>query len=127
MGQVLERIQINMGDDVIITINGTDYYVPSNMVQYINDNGVSQYSSNFYGYSGINTSTNTYYPRITFRPQAYPLYQSANNINSTVLTNVTVEFSPQAQMLRFKAMTDLYSPFLLLVIAFFVMFRRFSR
>lgn len=115
-----------MDDYVIITINGSDYYVPSNLVQYINEDGVSSYNSNFYGYMGINTSTNTYYPRITFRPMAYPVYQGSSTGNQQVLTSNVIEFSTQAQMLRFKAMADLYSPFLLLVIAFFVMFRRFK-
>ena len=30
-----------MGDLVIININGTDYYVPSNMVQYLTDTGIN--------------------------------------------------------------------------------------
>lgn len=115
-----------MDDYCIITINGSDYYVPSNMVEYINEDGVSSYSSNFYGYKTINTGTTTNYPRLTFRPQAYPIYQGSSSGSQQVLTSNTVTFSPHAQLLRFKAMTDIYSPFLLMVIALFVMFRRFK-
>lgn len=121
-----KEVQKNMDDYCVITINGSDYYVPSNMVQYINEDGVSSYSSNFYGYKKINTTTSTNYPRITFRPQAYPIYQSSSTATQTVLTSNTVIFSTHAQIMRFQALSSVYEPFLLMVIALFVMFRRFK-
>lgn len=116
-----------MDDYVVVTINGIEYYVPSNMVQYIGENGVSTYGSTFYGYSSIGTSTtSTYdYPRITFRTYAYPIRQTAQN-TQTVLVNPSVSFSPHAQFIRTMSYMDTYSVFLLVVIAFFVMFRRFK-
>lgn len=115
-----------MDDFAIVIINGIEYYVPTNLVEYISNEGVSTYSSNFYGYPSLDSNyTGSYYPRIQFRSLAYPVLYSSSN-NYTVLTGATVEFSPHAQFIRFSNNASVYSAFLLIVIAFFVMFRRFK-
>lgn len=115
-----------MDDYVIVVINGVEYYVPSNLVGYISEDGVSTYSSNFYGYKNIDSAlTGTNYPRIQFRTYGYPLLQTANN-NTQVLTNAVVQFTPHAQFVRFTESSNYYSFFLLVLIALFVMFRRFK-
>lgn len=114
------------GDDlVIITIDGQDYYCPSNMVQYIDNNGINHSNTSFTVYSSLDTS-NSRYPQVRFNSLAYPvLYNSYQSY--TQLQNPTISFSAAAYYYKSAAYLPAVEAFLMGLIFVFVAFRRFKR
>lgn len=115
-----------MGDLVIINVNGTDYYVPSNMVQYLTDTGINTGSNTFYGYSHLSSQTNNHYPQIRFNSLSYPVVYNGYN-NYQELQNATVTFSSEAYFHRFTSYIPVIEIMLLGCIFIAVFFRRFHR
>lgn len=115
-----------MNDLVVITINGADYYVPANMIQYLNEKGINTSSSNFYGYTTLSNSTGTRYPQIRFNSLAYPvLYTNYNNY--TELQNPEITFSSKAYYYRSLSYLPVIEIILMGLIFVGVWFRRFHR
>ena len=115
-----------MGDLVIININGTDYYVPSNMIQYLTENGVNTSNNTFYGYTDLSNATSNRYPQIRFNSLAYPIvYNGYNNFQE--LQNPTISFSREAYFHRFTSYIPIVEIMLLGCIFVAVFFRRFHR
>lgn len=116
-----------MNDYVIITVNGIDYYCPSNMVEYITSDLINTSTNTITLYGGINdnqNASNSSYPRITLRTYSKPIYQSSYSSNSTNLNVQSVVFSSQFNSLKIN--TNYISIFLLGLIFIFVSFRRFK-
>lgn len=115
-----------MDDLVIITINGTDYYVPSNMVQYLTSEGINTSATNFYGYTNLSSINGTRYPQIRFNSLAYPILYT-NYQSQQELQNATVTFSGEAYYYRFLAHSSIIEIMLLGLLFIGVWFRRFHR
>lgn len=113
-------------DVVIITVNGQDWYVPANLVQYITADGVNTSSSTITGYQSLAYSTSSRYPRITFNSLSYPvIYSSAQNYQ--ILQSATVDFSSAAYYQKALVYAPVLELFLTGLIFIFVAFRRFTR
>lgn len=114
-----------MNDDLcVVTINGVDYYVPSNYVQYINNQGINTGTTSFTGYPSLSHSSSSY-PQIRFSSLSYPvLYQNYNNYHE--LQNPTVVFSDAAYYQKAVSYAPIATLFLTGLIFVFICFRRFK-
>lgn len=113
-------------DVVIITINGQDWYVPANLVQYITADGINSGSTTITGYQSLAYSTSSRYPRITFNSLSNPVvYTSAQNYQ--ILQDPQVVFSNAAYYQKALVYAPILELFLTGLIFIFVAFRRFSR
>lgn len=115
-----------MNDYVIITINGRDYYCPSNLVQYITDEGINTYSSTITLYGSLReyNNNNSGYPQITLQSYMQPIYRGSYNATQSTLTITSIEFNKQALLLRKETQNNYFSLFLLVLISLVVLFRR---